>query len=65
MLLYVKLFFFEVVAPLIVLAVYAAFLPSGIKRLVQAWKVGNKKLIWVYSWGLLVFIYFFIQMVKS
>jgi hypothetical protein len=61
---YAKLFFLEIVGPLIVLALYAYFVPQGVRGLMQAWKAKNKSHIWGYSWGLLAFLYFFLLMVK-
>lgn len=62
--LYAKLFFLEILGPLIVLALYAYCIPQGIRGLISAWKAKKKSLIWGYTWGLLAFLYFFILMVN-
>lgn len=61
---YAKLFFFQVVAPMIILAGYAVLVPKAVTGLVKAVKTKRKGEIWGYSWALLAFLYFFIMMVK-
>lgn len=61
---YAKAIFIEVIGPLIFLAILATCLPEGIRGSVAAWKSKNKKLMWLYSWYALVFIYFFARMIK-
>ena len=53
-----KIFFFKIIAPMLWLMLFAyAFSSSGIK-LAKAIKEKNSVMIWLYTWIILVGIYF-------
>ena len=55
---YVKAFFFKIIAPMIYLVFFAyAFTFSSVK-LTKAWKNKNFKQTWLYLWIILVGLYF-------
>lgn len=57
----VKIFFFKIIAPIIWLMFFAyAFASSGIK-LAGAIKDKNFPMIWLYTWIILIGIYFIIN----
>ncbi len=56
--LYLKAFFFKIIAPMIYLVFFAyAFTFAGI-QLAKAWKSKKFKQIWLYVWIILVGLYF-------
>ena len=52
--------FFKIIAPMLWLAVYAYAFAFSARKLAKAWKAGNAKLIWLYTWIILVGLYFLI-----
>lgn len=57
-------FFFEVVAPMLYLAVFSFAFTESLRQLIKAWKSDKKNSMVLYMWLTLLGIYFFIQMLK-
>lgn len=57
---YLKAFFFKVIAPILFLAFFAYALTIVSLQLQKAWKAKNFKQIWLYLWLFLVVVYFMV-----
>ena len=57
---YIKAFFFKIIAPMIYLIFFAYAFALASTKLAKAWKNKNFKQIWLYLWVLLVGLYFLI-----
>ncbi|NGX27132.1 MAG: hypothetical protein K940chlam6_01063 [Chlamydiae bacterium] len=57
---YIKAFFFKIIAPMIYLVFFAYAFAIGSTRLAKAWKSKNFKQIWLYIWLMLVGLYLLI-----
>jgi len=55
-----KAFFFKIIAPMLWLVVFAYVFTSSSIKLAKAWKNNNFKQIWLYTWIILVGLYFLI-----
>jgi hypothetical protein len=62
--LYLKAFFFKIIAPMISLVFFAYAFSLAAIHLAKAWKSKKFKQIWLYLWIILVGLYFLLEIGK-
>jgi hypothetical protein len=62
---YFKIFFFQIIVPILVLGGFANAFSGSLKKLIESWKAGKNKEIWAYTWVIFIVLYFLMQAIKS
>jgi hypothetical protein len=63
--LYFKIFFFQIIVPILVLGGFAYAFSGSLKKLIDAWKAGKNREIWLYTWVIFIVIYFVFEALRS